>query len=158
MKKIKINVPEGYEIDRELSTLEEIVFKKIGPPPLSKSWEELGEIVGYHIDSFSCVQKSEFFWDCNNSNRNLFATEEQARASIALAQLTQLREVYRGGWKPDWEDMNNKYVIRKTHNSFQIDFFKSTPHFLAFQSGEIRDEFLKNFRDLIEEASLLLFG
>lgn len=41
-KKLKINIPEGYEIDREKSTFEEIVFKKIEDPlaKLPKTWEE----------------------------------------------------------------------------------------------------------------------
>lgn len=41
-KKLKINIPEGYEIDRENSTFEEIIFKKIENPfsKLPKTWEE----------------------------------------------------------------------------------------------------------------------
>ena len=31
-KKLKINIPEGYEIDKEKSTFEEIVFKKVEDP------------------------------------------------------------------------------------------------------------------------------
>ena len=41
-KKLKINIPEGYEIDKEKSTFEEIVFKKVEDPlaKLPKTWEE----------------------------------------------------------------------------------------------------------------------
>ena len=41
-KKLKINIPEGYEIDKENSTFEEIIFKKIEDPlsKLPKTWEE----------------------------------------------------------------------------------------------------------------------
>ena len=42
-KELKIQVPEGYEIDKENSTFEKIVFKKV-ENELPKSWEELGEI------------------------------------------------------------------------------------------------------------------
>ena len=39
-KKLKINIPEGYEIDRDNSTFEEIVFKKVEDPlaKLPKTW------------------------------------------------------------------------------------------------------------------------
>ena len=36
MEKIKINCPDGYEVDRDKSTFEEIVFK---PKKLAEYWE-----------------------------------------------------------------------------------------------------------------------
>lgn len=49
-KELKIEIPDGYEIDRENSTFEKIVFKKI-ESKLPKSWEELKIISGYYLDS-----------------------------------------------------------------------------------------------------------
>lgn len=43
-KELKIQVPEGYEIDKENSTFENIVFKR---KELPKSWEDLGAIRGF---------------------------------------------------------------------------------------------------------------
>ena len=40
-KELKIDIPEGYEIDKENSTFERIVFKKKYTYP--KSWEEFCE-------------------------------------------------------------------------------------------------------------------
>ena len=37
-KELKIEVPQGYEIDRQKSTFEKIVFKKIPENP--KTWED----------------------------------------------------------------------------------------------------------------------
>ena len=37
-KELKIQIPEGYEIDKEKSTFEKIVFKKKDTNP--RSWEE----------------------------------------------------------------------------------------------------------------------
>ena len=43
-KKLKINIPEGHEIDKEKSTFEEIVFKKVNPlSELPEGWEEYCE-------------------------------------------------------------------------------------------------------------------
>ena len=38
IKELKIEVPQGYEIDKQKSTFEKIVFKKIPENP--KTWEE----------------------------------------------------------------------------------------------------------------------
>ena len=37
-KELKIEVPQGYEIDRQKSTFEKIIFKKITEKP--KTWED----------------------------------------------------------------------------------------------------------------------
>ena len=157
MKTLKITPPEGYEIDKNKSSFEEIIFKPV-KKNLPKSWEELGIVNGWYVRSDATIHRAAP-QNTNNYQKNLFATEAQAKASIALAQLSQLRDVYRGGWVPDWNDTNEKkYVIGKHENTLKIYFNVYQHYFLAFQSAEIRDEFLKNFKDLIEEASPLLFG
>ena len=52
MKTQKIVAPEGYEIDREKSTIDEIVFKEI-KKQLPKTWEELNTIKGWYVDSYA---------------------------------------------------------------------------------------------------------
>ena len=155
MKDLKITPPEGYEVDKEKSTFEHIVFKEI-KKQLPKLWEELEHALGYYTDSGSNIMK--YCGAPAIPNKNIFATEEQAEASIALAQLSQLREVYRQGWEPDWTDSSIKYCItRFGYDKLAKDAYTSNHHFLAFQSAEVRDEFLVNFKDLIEQASPLLF-
>lgn len=155
MKFLTVTIPEGYEIDKEASTFEYIVFKEI-KKQLPKSWEELEHALGYYTDSASNIMK--YCGAPAIPNKNIFATEEQAEASIALAQLSQLREVYRQGWEPDWTDSSIKYCItRYKDNTLARDAYTSNHHFLAFQSVEVRDEFFVNFKDLIEQASPLLF-
>jgi hypothetical protein len=155
MKTLKINVPDGYEIDKEQSTFENIVFKEI-ENKLPKSWDELGEIDGYFVKE--CSKISDYFLTHtkNGINRNIFATQEQAEASIALAQLSQLREVYRQGWTPDWNDTNPKYVIEFNQNGIDKNIWYSLNNFLSFQSKEIAEQFLENFKDLIEKAKPLM--
>jgi hypothetical protein len=152
MKNLKITPPEGYEIDREKSTFEEIVFKPI-KKQLPKSWEELERIKGYWVDGGCLIHKYNDA-KCNSFNKNTFATEEQAIAFIALAQLSQLREVYRDGWEHSFPC----YVINRKNGELYTMKCMQANYFLSFQSEEIRDEFYNNFKDLIEEASPLLFG
>ena len=158
MKTLKITPPEGYEIDKDKSSFEEIVFKPV-KKQLPKSWEELKTVEGFYVTSDSIVYRAAPL-NTHKYQRSIFATEAQAKASIALAQLSQLREVYRGGWVPDWNSyrQKQKYSIININEIFIVNSSVNQHYFLTFQSAEIRDEFLNNFKDLIEEASPLLFG
>jgi len=156
MKTLKINVPDGYEIDKEQSTFENIVFKEI-KKGLPKSWEEIEKLQGFFVSSGSRVRMTSDNAQIIEHNRNIFATKEQAEASIALAQLSQLREVYRQGWKPDYEsDAQEKWCVRFYANDEQVEFCSIANYFLSFQSKKIAEQFLENFRDLIKKAKPLM--
>ena len=154
MKTFKIEIPKGYEIDKEKSTFENIVFKEV-KIELPKTWAELEKIKGYWTNSNSLIL------DTNDPaisiNKNVFATKEQAEASLALAQLSQLREVYRNGWVPDWKDEDYKYCIFfKCNDLINKCTNYETSLFLSFQDEETRDLFLENFKDLILTAKPLM--
>jgi len=155
MKTLKIEIPEGYEIDKEQSTFESIVFKKI-KKELPKSWGELNVLHGYYVNPNSYV--SEILrGKPQGDDMNTFATKEQAKASIALAQLSQLREVYRQGWVPDWKDnMQDKFGICCFANDLRLVRSGEYNYFLSFESQAIAQEFLNNFRELIEQAKPLM--
>ena len=155
-KELKIQVPEGYEIDKEKSTFEKIVFKKV-ENELPKSWEDLMTVKGYCVSTYSKIE------DCNEEfytykeNKNLFPTKEEAEACLALAQLCQLRDRYNDGWKPDW--INNKeykYSIVINKGEPFVETYFNVQKVLSFKTEELRDKFLENFRDLIETAKPLL--
>lgn len=89
-------------------------------------------------------------------DKNIVPSRKAAEAHLALMQLHQLRDVYRQGWVPNWEDKNKKFIIYCYMNTYSIDWCNSNNHFLAFQSEEIAKTFLTNFRDLIEKAGDLI--
>jgi len=155
MKTLKIEIPNGFEIDKENSTFEQIVFKEI-KKELPKTWEELKEISGYYSNMHSSiidVGENEAI----DGNQNIFATEEQAKASIALSQLSQLREVYRNGWVPDWTTFETKkYCIDFFNDKINFQTYEVSNTFLSFQNEKTRDLFLENFKDLIEQAKPLM--
>lgn len=132
MKTINIQIPKGHEIDQEKSNLLQgkIVFREV-KKALPKKYRDL--------------KPSEF---------NI--PTEIKDAQVAMEMLFLLREVYRDGWKPNWEDGNQKYVIFMHDNKIDKNSFQWTSQFLSFQTPEIRDEFLENFRDLIETAKPLM--
>jgi hypothetical protein len=157
MKTLKIEIPEGHEIDQEKSNLAEgkIQFKQ-SKKQLVKSWEEIKRINGHYVTNDSKVTLSSSL--PYNHVKNTFTTKEQAKASIALAQLSQLRDVYRQGWTPDWNcHEENKFCVEFFNNNLLgIDVWQIRNCFLSFQSREIAQEFLNNFRVLIEQARPLV--
>ena len=153
-KEMKIQAPEGYEIDREKSTFENIVFKK-EERKLPKKWEDLYEVGGWFVDFQSDVVTSGSMHTAD-SVKNRFPTKEEAEACLALAQLCQLRDRYNDGWKPDWTDFTMKPSIYFHKDIATTGENRSERTILYFRSEKIRDEFLENFKGLIEIAKPLL--
>ena len=93
-----------------------------------------------------------------NEDRNLLPSKEAVEAHLALMQLHQLRDCYRQGWVPDWNNAKQtKYCIEKYGApSLMINRYKTNIYFLAFQTEEIAKEFLHNFEDLIKKAGDLI--
>lgn len=154
-KELKIEVPQGYEIDKEKSTFEKIVFKKV-EKELPKSWEELDIVKGFYVDSLSEIASTGEDICAEEYNRNTFPTKEEAKACLALAQLCQLRDIYNAGWKPDWEDGTEKCTVIYSNNELKGSFSIYTQRILSFKTQELRDKFLENFIDLINTAKPLL--
>ena len=141
--------------DTELKQLALQTFPELGEKELPKSWEELEGVSGYYIDDNS---KIEFRRNhiTHKSNRNIFSTKEQAEASIALAQLSQLMKVYNGDWVADWKSNKDKHVIYFNEDNLIKSINNYNSRFLSFKDEKTRDLFLENFRELIETAKPLL--
>ena len=87
-----------------------------------------------------------------NSDSNLLSKEKDAKAILVLIKLKRLRDTYRQGWVPDWKTNDYKYCIEYFRDNLNISCIRLRNDFLAFQSEELRDKFLENFKDLIEQA------
>jgi hypothetical protein len=153
-KEFKIEIPEGYEIDKEKSSFKEIIFKKI-EIKLPKTWEEFCEQNSvnnpeYYIMGYTSVfpRNRDYFVD-----KTLLSTKENAEAHLALIQLHRLRDVYRQGWTR-YPDGHCYTIIVERDTLYVSDCYQQ--RFLSFQSLEIAEEFLKNFRALIETAKDLI--
>lgn len=160
MKELNIQVPEGYEVDKEKSTFEKIIFKKI-ENKLPKTWEEFCEQNStvtneYYIREYNGIGCYGSRYRNSEEDKNLLSTQEDAEAHLALMQLHRLRDTYRQGWVPDWNSRKNKWVIEYVENKLYIHVYVAIHKFLSFQSKEIAEEFLKNFKDLIEKAKNLI--
>ena len=137
-----------------------VTYAQIKPveKELPKGWEELPEIKGFYVSEKAEVERLPTHFSCAfKTDRSTFATKEQAEASIAMAQLSQLMKVYNDGWTPDWSDRaTEKYVIFYSENKIEVATSLIIHHSLRFKTKELRNKFLLNFRDLIEQAKPLL--
>lgn len=70
-----------------------------------------------------------------------------------LISLIEARNAYwkvDGNWKPDWKASEDKYIINIYGGEIKFSVREGTVFCLAFRTAEIRDEFYRNFKDLIE--------
>lgn len=148
-KEIKIQVPEGYEIDKEKSTFERIVFKK---KKVINSWEDLKNIKGVFINYTSIIQEvRESILD--DDNRNIFLNEKYAKSALALAQISQLLPYYNSN--VNWDRSTIKYCIARTGNKLYIDTWQSLYNPLAFNSREEAKRFLEYNEQLVKDYFML---
>ena len=137
------------ERDALIKELQEMKFD------LPTRWDEMERLKGYYVDEdckLVCVH-------CNVQNvlRNVFPTSEQAEASIYLAMLLQLRDVYREGWTPDWGDDECKwrYCVELTVIGWEINEYNQYPIPFSFQNHKRAELFLENFGDYLEKVKPL---
>ena len=151
-KKLKINIPEGYEIDKEKSTFEEIVFKKVEDPlaKLPKTWEEYCKrtkgytsYYGYSINENTYETKFDGFY-------NEFFTKERVKQYVALGKLLQLRDYWVGDWKINSDSV---YII---YRNLIMATLHTNDFPLSFPTREMAKEFKNCFEDLIKEAHPLV--
>lgn len=158
MREIKISLETATRwyngTDAELKELSIQTYPELVKKELPKTWDELGKIEGYFIHTNCKVYGTVSITDYES--RDIFATREQAEASIAMAQLSQLIAVYNDGWIPDWTDEKCKFVIYFQKNKFVVSHSIGVYRFMNFKNEETAELFLHNFRDLILTAKPLL--
>lgn len=151
----EIIIPQGWEIDEVRGNKIILMESK---KELPKTWEECIakirnlEYIGSNGDVYELDFNINVVYDhINDIPKGL------GKPMLALCQLLVCREVYRQGWKPNWTNENeNKYCIINGSNKIETTINASISKVLSFQSEEIKDKFLENFNDLIEEAKELI--
>lgn len=93
-KELKIQVPEGYEIDKENSTFERIKFK-----PIKKdiTYEDVCNSMlktGYYTDSRGNILHVTEYADDIKIDKNNATNEKQLKKLLALNQLLNIAEYY----------------------------------------------------------------
>ena len=160
---------EFYSKGGELKDLALSAFteEEILTPALPKTWEEFCKNNPIKSGIEHYIEDSSNIACCNlevcngrdvKCDKNLLPSRKAAEQHLALIQLHQLRDCYRQGWIPDFSNSYiYKYCIHKV-NKDGIKIFEHSTYngFLSFQTKELAEEFLNNFRDLIVKASDLI--
>lgn len=154
METKEIIIPQGWEIDEVRGNKIILMESK---KELPKTWEEcIAKIKDLeYIDTKGDIEEVHFNVGAASNHINDIPVG-LGKPMLALMQLLVCREVYRQGWKPDWSDCKNKWTIEYVDNCILSLVYTQTSKVLSFQSEEIRNQFLENFKDLIEEAKELI--
>ena len=163
MKTRQIELPletakRWYEQGGELKEMALGAFseKELIGDGLSKTWDEY---CSKHGD-MGVIIKASLGTAYVALNKHVFSDYKQAQAHIALMKLHLLRDEYRNGWLPCFGDNSQKYGIKwnmiagKTRLVIAQHTYDSDS--LSFPTYKLAEEFLTNFRELIEEAGDLI--
>ena len=153
-----INIPEGFEIDKEQSTERQIVLRKIDNR--ARSWEEYckkmeGKSSYWYDGLFEKVKSSKFG---NSPMLPEFEDKEDVEALVAFCKLIHLRRDWVKEWEPDYEnDCEPKFAIITVENKISKEGVNYTVNSsMSFPTEKMRDEFFDTFKDLLEIAKSLL--
>lgn len=174
-KERKITAPEGCEIEKvELIDGVAVITFREKERKLPKSWEEFCKMFpikdGECVINSSCVvaelnpSKELNYMGLMKEKRHvstlgILPDRATAEAILALCQLIQLRNCYNGDWVPEWKGYSTncrKYTIEFNGGEIETSRTESlsiSP--LYFKTAELRDEFLRYFRLLIEKLKPL---
>lgn len=116
-KSFKIQVPEGYEIDKENSTFEEIKFK-----PIKKhlTYKDVAKELFDYKQYYWSDSKGEI-WDypklgCLLTEANNCTSHRQAEKLLAINKLMNVAKYLNDGWVPDWGNGDVKCVLHIDEN------------------------------------------
>lgn len=150
MKELKIEIPEGYEIDKENSSFEKIVFKK---KIEVNCWEDLKRVTGVYITDNSRFNPVVASGLVILQNQNVFLNDKYAKSALALAQISQLLPYY--DTNVDWESNDNKCCICRIDNKIEIKCWMGIYHVLAFNTMPEAERFLKHNEQLVKDFYML---
>lgn len=158
MKQSVIVIPEDMELDKIEDNKIYLKEKKVELP---KTWEGCVKLYCRNnphdlININGCVLVAEPCDVLHSKNFKSILPRGMGDAILALSQLLICRDVYRNGWKPNLEDDEIKHAICYIDEGIIKCTTVRRNCTFSFQSAEIRNEFLENFRDLIEEAKELI--
>lgn len=116
-RELKIEIPEGYEIDKENSTFECIKFKR-----KELTYDDIAKELFIHKDCFFIDTFGEVHYIANlevgYTQSNNCTSEKQAEKLLAINKLMNVAKYLNDGWKPDWSNNDEKKYYITIDNNF----------------------------------------
>lgn len=164
----KLQIPEGYRINKEESTLDYIVLEKVQKTP--KTWKDFLDsnerfpegsamvtsfFTGgkHHVEVHDCFSRDVAGLHINHNWATTVApSKELAEAFVALSKLIFVRNAI----VEDWEDEEGvtSYTFHNLHGVNVTSTVKNSP--LSFPTEEMAEKFLSNNEYLLRKAAILL--
>ena len=136
---LTIDIPEGYEIDKENSTFKCIRFK-----PIKKylTYKEVAEKLNKDICFFIAKGKIQSYSQyASYDNPGVANSYRQIEKILAINQLMNIAKYYNVDWKPNWSNSKeNKFCIK-------FDYHKDRLYVDYNNSIGAGDVFFKNSED-----------
>ena len=143
-KEVRIEIPEGYEIDESRSTFTNIVFKSI-----KLTYDKIAEKLfkdnkTYYINNEGRIDSSSSaafqFAEPNNCT-----SKQQAEKLLAINKLMNVAKYLNESWTPNLSDYSeSKYFIYIESNKIEISSYVSTnKSFVYFKSKELTEQAIK---------------
>lgn len=147
--------PEGYELDKEKSTIENLIFKS-----KKESYEDVYKKLFYDREGFFFDVrgqiKSSIFCDPYYKDLINCTSEKQAKKLLAINQLMNIAKYLNGDWKPDWDNEKEfKYYILLNLSNNKINIYMtcvSLKSIVYFQTEELA----KKAIDILGEETIKL--
>lgn len=128
---------------------------------LPKTWEEFckrNDLPGeesYYISIGSDIVTLKGTYKRDNlTDRNMCTSKQEAEAFLALMQLRQLRKAYVKDWEPDLTKAC--FGIVPSMHEINVSGLCTVYRNLSFPTYDLANQFLTNFKDLLEIAKPLL--
>lgn len=154
---------EWYKKDGELRevALQAYSEEELSKVELPKTWEEfcdnhMIDDSEAFFDAFCTVRSADISCRHPLYDKNICSSIESAKAHLAMIQLEQLRDCYRGLFvtvkgMPVWCIIRCRGELVISQRTWGV-----TETFLSFQSLKVAEEYLKNFKPLIKKAGDLI--
>lgn len=121
-----------------------------------RSWEEFKEKYRSGYGYFYEVHSDKVLRTSSPISIGDQLTPNEAKAFAAFSKLLKLRRDWIGEWEPNYPSSELIYMIVNWSNYIQVEFSQNLSHSLSFPTKQMAQEFLETFRDLIEEAKILI--
>lgn len=143
-KELKIEIPKGYEIDKENSTFECIKFKKKELTYSDTAEKLFNGGLTFFINSDGSIKSALCMGD-HCADPNNCTSLKQAEKLLAINKLMNVAKYLNRGWTPNWKDNDEfKYYIRISIDKISIvSNFYLTDNIIYFKTFELAEEAIK---------------
>ena len=153
-KEIKIDIPEGYEIDKENSTFECIKFKSSKEYTTYKDVcvNLFAEKYRYYIDSFGVIYSTQL--KAFISSPNMAPIKKQLERLLALNRLMNIAYYYndkqymRVGYYIKYDKLDDKYFVENLDNNLIQEAGMAAMFINAKDAKAVIDN--PNFRSILD--------